>query len=74
METEILDSNVVCTILEVVIDDYIKADTLYNRLFNHKIEDAKKELFKVYQMACSQLNLKHNSKLEELIEGIEGIL
>jgi len=75
METEILDSKVVCTILEVVIDDYLKADTFYNRLFNHKkIAEAKKELFKVYQMACSQLNLKYNSELQELVEGIEEVL
>lgn len=59
----------------MAIDDYIKVDTFYNRLFNHKkIEEAKKELFKVYQMACSQLDLKYNSELEELIEGIEEVL
>jgi hypothetical protein len=70
-----IDSNVVCTILEVAIDDYIKVDTFYNRLFNNKkIIGAKKELFKVYQMACSQLDLKYNSELEELIKGIEEVL
>lgn len=70
-----LASNVVCEILEVVIDDYVKADTFYNRLFNHKkIAETKKELFKVYQMACSQLDLKYNSELKELIDGIEEVL
>jgi hypothetical protein len=75
-QTELgMASNVVCSILEVVIDDYIKTDTFYNRLFNHKkIAEAKKELFNAYQMACSQLDLKYNSDLKELIDGIEEVL
>lgn len=72
MDTILMDSNIVHTMLESAVCDYFAVDTIYNRIFHSDIiTKHKKDLFKKYQMACMQTYMFKNEELEELIEDVE---
>lgn len=59
-------------LLEEAIFHYDNVNTLFNRIFRRNvIAEFKKDLFKKYQIACLELDVKYDDDLKELIEDIE---
>lgn len=72
METIVIDSSIVATMLEDALCDYYLVDTFFNRLFRSGlIAKYRSDIFKKYQLAVLQLDMRPNNELQELVDDVE---
>jgi hypothetical protein len=58
--------------LEDALCDYYLVDTFFNRLFHSGlIAKYRTDIFRKYQFARLQLDIRHNDELQELIDDVE---